>query len=73
MQQSSETSVPNRRKEDRIELLTFQEVAGTCRASVATVKYWVAMGKMRVVKLGKHPLIEKEELIRFIGTAKTAN
>ena len=59
-----------RRKENLIDLLTLQEVANLCRVSVATVKYWMAMRKIRAVKLGKHPLVKREELLRFIRASE---
>jgi excisionase family DNA binding protein len=62
-----------RRKENAIELLTLKEVADLCRVSVATVKYWMAMRKIKAVKLGKHPLVKREELLRFIRTAEAGN
>jgi len=70
MIQMNGSQVQERRKENVIELLTLQEVAALCRVSVATVKYWMAMRRLRAVKLGKHPLVKREELLRFIKAAE---
>ncbi|HVZ81873.1 MAG TPA: helix-turn-helix domain-containing protein [bacterium] len=53
-----------------LELLTVKEVADFCRVGVATVKYWMAMRKLKVVKLGKHPLVTRDELLRFVQSAQ---
>ena len=52
-----------------LDLLTLPEVAEICRVSPATVKYWVSLRKLRSLKLGKHPLFRREELLRFVQTA----
>jgi excisionase family DNA binding protein len=68
--QVNENQIQERRKENGIELLTLKEVAEICRVSVATVKYWTALRKIKVIKLGKHPLFRREELLRFINAAE---
>ncbi|MGH7442227.1 MAG: helix-turn-helix domain-containing protein [bacterium] len=55
-----------------IELLTLNEVAEICRVSTATVRYWLSMRKLRSLKLGKHPLVKREELLRFVRAAEAA-
>jgi len=72
MMQVNGVQTKERRKENLIDLLTLQEVAGLCRVSVATVKYWMAMRKIRAVKLGKHPLVKREELLRFIQASEAS-
>ena len=72
MTQPNGATIKERRKENVIDLLTFKEVAELCRVSLATVKYWVAMKKLKVVKLGKHPLVKREELLRFVKVAEAA-
>jgi excisionase family DNA binding protein len=64
--------IQERRKENIIDLLTLKEVAELCRVSAATVKYWMSMRKISYVKLGKHPLIKRVELLRFISAAESA-
>jgi len=70
MTQPNGSPLKERRKENVIELLTLKEVAELCRVSPATVRYWVAMGRLSPVKLGKHPLVKRTELLRFIRSAE---
>jgi excisionase family DNA binding protein len=72
MTQANGNPAKERRKENVIDLLTLKEVADICRVSTATVKYWVAMRKISAVKLGKHPLVKREELLRFIKASESA-
>ena len=62
--------IQERRKENIIDLLTLKEVAEVCRVSLATVKYWMALRKISYVKLGKHPLVKRSELLRFISASE---
>lgn len=70
MTQPNGTQLKERRKDNIIDLLTMKEVAELCRVSTATVKYWVALRKLSAVKLGKHPLVKREELLRFIKASE---
>jgi len=71
--QVNTNQIQERRKESIIDLLTLKEVAELCRVSVATVKYWMSMRKISYVKLGKHPLIKRVELLRFISAAESVS
>jgi excisionase family DNA binding protein len=68
--QGNSNQIQERRTGSIIDLLTLKEVAELCRVSVATVKYWTALRKIKVIKLGKHPLFKREELLRFINAAE---
>jgi excisionase family DNA binding protein len=52
--------------EGRWEFLLLDEVARECRASVASVRYWIASGRLRSVRPGRRRLVSREE--RFIAT-----
>lgn len=54
--------------ENRREFLLLDEVARECRASVASVRYWIASGRLRSVRPGRRRLVSREDLERFIGT-----
>ena len=54
--------------ENRREFLLLDEVARECRASVASVRYWIASGRLRSVRPGRRRLVSREDLDRFIAT-----
>jgi excisionase family DNA binding protein len=54
--------------EGRREFLLLDEVARECRASVASVRYWIASGRLRSVRPGRRRLVSREDLERFIAT-----
>ena len=54
--------------ESRREFLLLDEVARECRASVASVRYWIASGRLRSVRPGRRRLVSREDLERFIAT-----
>ena len=54
--------------EGRREFLLLDEVARECRASVASVRYWIASGRLRSVRPGRRRLVSREDLDRFIAT-----
>ena len=54
--------------ENRREFLLLDEVARECRASVASVRYWIASGRLRSVRPGRRRLVSREDLERFIET-----
>ena len=49
-----------------IQLHTLKEVAEICRVPLATVRYWRSMRRIKVIKLGKHPLVSHKDLVAFI-------
>lgn len=51
------------------ELLTLQEVAERLRVSVSTVRRLVASGQIRVVKVGRKPLVTSRELEAYLAAA----
>jgi len=53
--------------ENRREFLLLDEVARECRASVASVRYWIASGRLRSVRPGRRRLVSREDLERFIA------
>jgi excisionase family DNA binding protein len=54
--------------ESRREFQLLDEVARECRASVASVRYWIASGRLRSVRPGRRRLVSREDLERFIAT-----
>jgi excisionase family DNA binding protein len=54
--------------EGRREFLLLDEVARECRASVASVRYWIASGRLRSVRPGRRRLVSRDDLERFIAT-----
>lgn len=51
---------------DALELLTLEEVADICRTSLETVRYWVRMRELKSVKLGRHRVVKRSDLLRYI-------
>jgi len=47
-------------------LMTLDDVAHYCRASVATVRYWSARGRLRLLRPGRRQLVRREGLLRFL-------
>ncbi len=58
--------------ESRREFLLLDEVASECRASVASVRYWIASGRLRSVRPGRRRLVSREDLERFIAYGRAA-
>jgi excisionase family DNA binding protein len=54
--------------EGRREFLLLDEVARECRTSVASVRYWIANGRLRSFRPGRRRLVSREDLERFIAT-----
>ena len=54
--------------ESRREFLLLDEVARECRASVASVRHWIASGRLRSVRRGRRRLVSRVDLDRFIAT-----
>jgi excisionase family DNA binding protein len=55
--------------ESRREYLLLDEVARECRAPIASVRYWIASGRLRSVRPGRRRLVSREELDRFLGAS----
>jgi excisionase family DNA binding protein len=46
--------------------LYIHEVARECRASVSTVRHWIAVGRLRGVRPGRRLLVLREDSDSFI-------
>lgn len=57
--------------ENRREFMLLDEVAGECRAPVASVRYWIATGRLRSIKPGRRRLVSRHERDRFLDSAQT--
>lgn len=57
--------------ENRREFLLLDEVARECRAPVASVRYWIASGRLGSIKPGRRRLVSRDELDRFLASAQT--
>lgn len=55
--------------ESRREYLLLDEVARECRAPIASVRYWIASGRLRSVRPGRRRLVSREDLDRFLGAS----
>jgi excisionase family DNA binding protein len=55
--------------ENRREYLLLEEVARECRAPVASVRYWIASGRLRSIRPGRRRLVSRDELDRFLAAA----
>lgn len=51
------------------ELLTLSEVASHLRVSLSTIRRLVASGQLRVVKVGRRPLVTTKELEVYLAAA----
>lgn len=51
----------------KLKLFTLDEVAELCHVPVGTVRYWRSMGKLKVIKPGRCPLVLEEDLLMFLG------
>lgn len=51
-------------------LLLLPEVATYTRASISTVRYWVATGKLASVKPGRRRMVLQSDLDAFIAAAR---
>ena len=49
--------------------LYLDEVARECRASVSTVRHWIAVGRLRGVRPGRRLLVMREDLDSFIDAS----
>ena len=52
--------------------LTFAQVAARLHVPVASVRYWVSVGKLAAFKPGRHPLIREDDLLAFVEGASVA-
>jgi excisionase family DNA binding protein len=51
-------------------LLLVEEVASLARASVGTVRHWIATGKIASLRPGRRVLVRRSELERFIAKSE---
>lgn len=51
--------------------LYLDEVAQECRASISTVRHWIAVGRLRSVRPGRRLLVNREDLDSFIDASLT--
>ena len=49
--------------------LYLDEVARECRASLSTVRHWIAVGRLRSVRPGRRLLVNREDLDSFIDAS----
>ncbi len=58
------------------EFLFLEEVAAETRATLSTVRHWIAVGKLPSVRPGRRRLVRRADLERFLdasnGTPATA-
>jgi len=52
-------------------LMTLDDVAD-CRAFVATVRYWIARGRLRSLHPGRRQLVRREDLLRFLDSERAS-
>lgn len=50
-------------------LLTITEVASLTRAPIATVRHWIAVGKLRSLRPGRRRLVRRADLAAFLGVS----
>jgi excisionase family DNA binding protein len=53
-------------------LMTLDDVADYCRAFVATVRYWIARGRLRSLHPGRRQLVRREDLLRFLDSERAS-
>ena len=53
-------------------LMTLDDVADYGRASVATVRYWIARGRLRSARPGRSQLVRREDLLRFLDSERAS-
>jgi len=46
--------------------LTYDQVAERLHVPVATVRYWVSVGKITAFKPGRHPLVKQTDVETFV-------
>jgi excisionase family DNA binding protein len=56
--------------ENRREYLLLDEVACECRAPVASVRCWIASGRLRSIRPGRRRLVSRDDLDRFLTSAR---
>ncbi len=50
--------------------LTLDQVAERLSTPLATVRYWLALGKLRAYKPGRRPLVSEADLAEFVETSE---
>ncbi len=51
------------------EFLLVDEIATECRAPRASVRHWIATGKLASVKVGRRRLVRRQDFERFLRSA----
>jgi excisionase family DNA binding protein len=46
------------------------EAARILRRSQSTIRYWILRGKLRTARIGHRVVVERDELIRFLGDVR---
>lgn len=46
--------------------LTYAEVANRLRVPVATVRYWVHIGRLPAFKVGRSPIVRESDLLTLV-------
>jgi excisionase family DNA binding protein len=52
------------------EFLLLHEVARECRAPLASVRHWIATGRLRSIRPGRRRLVLREDLDRFLASGE---
>ena len=50
--------------------ITYAQVAEQLHVPVATVRYWVAVGKLAAYKPGRHPLVKLADVEAFVESSE---
>lgn len=53
-------------------LMTLDDVADYCRASVATVRYWSTRGRLRSLRPERRQLVRRGDLLRFLDCERVS-
>lgn len=51
------------------ELMLVEDVAREARAPVGTVRFWIATGKIRSIRLGRRRVVDRVDFERFVADA----
>jgi excisionase family DNA binding protein len=52
------------------DFLHVEEIARLCRAPKSSVRHWLSTGKLPSIKPGKRRLVLRQDLDRFLRTAR---
>lgn len=53
------------------ELLTLGEVATMCRTVISTARWWVHIGKLKSIKVGRRRLVRRVDLDAFLADCES--